>query len=448
MSQTQLLGRIDFLKNEALSLSRKPEFEKVFWDKYRLEFNYNSNHIEGNTLTYGHTQLLLLFDKVVADYSFRELEEMKAHDVALKIVREAALDDSHILTEKFIKELNEIVLVRPFYKEAITADGQPTRRLIEPGTYKKYPNSVLLENGEVFNYASPEETPALIGDLMNWYRTEQEKKELHPVQIAAIFHYRFVRIHPFDDSNGRTARLLMNYILIRNGYAPLVIESADKKGYLTALNKADTGDLQAFIEYISQYAEKWQSLYVKALKGESIEEQEDFRKEIELLKRKLNGDESRLEKVYSKKVCQEVLTDTILPLITAIIKELSVFDDFYLTKTVWIQHKEKGVWRDLTIESLPPIISKISDGFIKAPPVEFQFQYEHKQYKKETAIDFSYHTKLIFGFEQTHYLMQDANGETYFRRLYHQPLTNEEIGKIAASLAKKELSTIKKAVDI
>ena len=190
MEMSATLQQIDALKEEASQLHpAKPEFEKAFWDKFRLEFNYNSNSLEGNTLTYGHTELLLLFDKVGSDdYSLRELEEMKAHDVAMKMIREAALDPSHELTEKFIREINEVILVRPFYKEAITPDGQPTRRLIAPGMYKKEPNSVRLENGEIFNYTPPEETPSQMGDLLQWLRIEGEKKEFHPVQIAALFH--------------------------------------------------------------------------------------------------------------------------------------------------------------------------------------------------------------------------------------------------------------------
>ena len=107
MPQKQTLSKIDALRETAFAETKNEAGPKSFWDKYRLEFNYNSNHIEGNTLTYEHTQLLLLFDKVVADYSLRELEEMKAHDVAVKMINDTAFENTHLLTEKFIKEINE-----------------------------------------------------------------------------------------------------------------------------------------------------------------------------------------------------------------------------------------------------------------------------------------------------------------------------------------------------
>ena len=252
--------------------------------KFRLEFNYNSNHLEGNTLTYGETQLLLLFDDTKGNHTLREYEEMKAHDVALKMVKDWAADKERPLTETNIKNLNEAILVRPFWKEAITPDGQNTRRLIEVGNYKEQPNSVRLQNGELFEYASPADTPILMGELIDWYRTEEN--HIHPVTLAAMFHYKFVRIHPFDDGNGRVSRLLMNYVLYKFDLPPVIIKSKEKEAYLRALRRADIGDYEAFIAYIAEQLQWSLEVAIKAAKGESIEEPDDFDKEIELLKRK------------------------------------------------------------------------------------------------------------------------------------------------------------------
>lgn len=252
-------------------------------EKFRLEFNYNSNHIEGNTLTYGQTVMVLKFDKIIGDVHVSDVSEMKAHDVALKLVAECAKDTERPLTETFLKELNEIILVEPFWKEAISPNGQPTRKKIEIGKYKTTPNSVLLKNGEMFYYATPEETAAKMADLMTWYH--QNLGILHPVHLAAEFHYRFVCIHPFDDGNGRVARLIMNYILQRFNYPILIIKSTDKEGYLTALQKADVGDLKSLLEYIEHQMIWSIEISIKAAKGEDITEDDDLNKEIELLKR-------------------------------------------------------------------------------------------------------------------------------------------------------------------
>ncbi len=264
----------EWISLQPLALEARKKIDK----KFRLEFNYNSNHLEGNTLTYGETELLLLFDDTHGNHTMREYEEMKSHDAAWQMINEWARDKERPLNEQAIKNLNEVILVRPFWKEAITADGQPTRREIKIGDYKQHPNSVRLANGELFDYASPVDTPMLMQELIAWYRSEENA--LHPLTLAAMLHYKFVRIHPFDDGNGRMARLLMNYVLLRNNLPPIIIKSADKQSYLRVLHIADTGDYEPFIAYMAEQLEWSLRLSIKAARGESIEEENDWEKKL------------------------------------------------------------------------------------------------------------------------------------------------------------------------
>lgn len=296
--------------------------------KFRLEFNYNSNHIEGNTLTYGETAMLLIFDKTEGIHELREFEEMKAHDVAYKLIQDWAKDAEHPLTEAYIKQLNKLILVRPFWKEAETKEGHPTRREIKVGEYKEYPNSVRLQSGEMFEYASPIDTPIKMGELMQWFNTESEKKELHPVALAALLHYKFVLIHPFDDGNGRISRLLMNYVLLKNNLPPVIIKTHDKKNYLNALNQADTGNTDAFIKYIAEQVIWSIEILTKATKGESIEELGDVEKEILLLQKKLKQQNEATQKVTSALVVQ-ALEQNIFPLIKLIEQKLNPIKPFF-----------------------------------------------------------------------------------------------------------------------
>lgn len=271
-------------------LPMSPENQRRWDKKVRLEFNYNSNHIEGNTLTYGETELLLLFGETHGSRPMRDYEEMKAHDVAFQKIKEWAADTETPLTEQDIKNLNQIILVQPFWKDAITPDGQPTRRQITVGNYKTQPNSVRLPNGELFEYTAPQEVPIQMQELMEWYRDEQTA--LHPVTLAAMFHYKFVCIHPFDDGNGRVSRLLMNYVLLAHKLPPVVIKSSDKQNYLHALHLADTEQYEAFIRYIAEQVVSSLEMAIKAAKGESIEEPDDLDKEIALVARQLQHQET------------------------------------------------------------------------------------------------------------------------------------------------------------
>lgn len=176
--------------------------ERLWQRKFMLDFNYNSNHIEGNMLTYGQTVFLLLLGEVVGSAKMKDLEEMRDHNVCLNMV--------------------------------VT-----TSYTVHVGRYKTRPNSVITPTGEQFEYASPEETPTLMADLVQWYNDAVAEGTLTPIQLAALFHYRYIRIHPFEDGNGRIARLMVNFILRRHKWPMMIIRSKNKKAYLNALALSD-----------------------------------------------------------------------------------------------------------------------------------------------------------------------------------------------------------------
>ncbi|MCX6316137.1 MAG: Fic family protein [Bacteroidetes bacterium] len=439
MELDTLLQQIDSLKKEAESLQPvKPEYERVFWEKFRLEFNFNSNHIEGNTLTYGQTQLLLLFDRVSGENTGREIEEMKAHDVALSMIQEIANDKEGKLTEKLIKEINKLILVRPYYNKAITSDRKPTRRLITPGNYKKYPNSVLLQTGEMFFYASPEETPALMGDLIDWYNTE--KANAHAVELAAQFHYKMVRIHPFDDSNGRTTRLMMNFILMQNGYAPIVIESSKKEEYLTALNKADLGNIDDFIEYISGITLKWQNLYLKAIRGERISEPGDFEKEVEIIKRNAEaGKKAKIKK--SEKLITELFNQSLFPLIKRVNAKLSLLNPLFKKTTIEFSMNGNN-FSESNIENLISRINHQLPGLLIHEQIEITYRFQHFIGTEEKRINLIF--CLIFKLSDYSYEINLNNDNSkIIRKKYGQHLTEPETENFAEMAARTALDEIK-----
>ena len=290
------MTKIESLYREWKQLLPMKEEHRLRLDKkFMLEFNYNSNHIEGNTLTYGQTEFLLLFGKVAEAANMKDLEDMKASNVGLKMMEEEA-DAHQPLTETFIRQLHS-TLLREDYTIHKQFNGQPTSYTVHAGTYKTRPNSVITVTGERFEYASPEETPALMCDLINWYRKEEQNGVLTPIELAALFHYRYIRIHPFEDGNGRIARLLVNYILRKHDYPMIVVKSADKEKYLTALNMCDSvvgtepsagayaslEQVRPFVEYMEHCLEQGLQICINAAKGRSIEEDDDFMKELKLL---------------------------------------------------------------------------------------------------------------------------------------------------------------------
>ena len=207
--------------------------------RFTVDFNYNSNHIEGNTLTYGQTELLLLFGKVIGEADVRDVHEMTASNVGLKMMGEEAAMKEMPLSQHFIRSLHKTLLREDYTVYRNLPGGQQTSYVIHAGQYKTRPNSVITRYGDRFEYASPEDTPSLMTDLVDWYNEEEKLGKLSPLELAVLFHYRYIRIHPFEDGNGRIARLMVNYILARHGWPMIVVRSRKKQDYLEALHKTD-----------------------------------------------------------------------------------------------------------------------------------------------------------------------------------------------------------------
>ena len=190
-------------------------------------------------MTYGQTEILLLFGKVVGEADLRHVQEMTASNVGLRMMTEAASLKDMPLTQNFIRTLHKTLLREDYIVYRGLPDGGQTSYVIHAGQYKTRPNSVITRYGDRFEYASPEDTPSLMSDLVDWYNEAEQDAKLSPVELAALFHYRYIRIHPFEDGNGRIARLMVNYILSRHGYPMVVVRSRKKNEYLEALHQTD-----------------------------------------------------------------------------------------------------------------------------------------------------------------------------------------------------------------
>lgn len=282
-----ILEEIDRLKGELDALRPLPaDVVGRIEQKLRLESNYHSNAIEGNSLTLGETKSLILHGLTARGKPMRDHLDIEGHDEAVKAM-EDAVKRNESLNEVFIRNLHQVVLKEPYETDAITPAGQPTKRLIAIGDYKTQPNNVRTSTGEMYYFTPPEQVKPAMSDLIDWYRTKENEGE-HPIIIAATFHYRFVRIHPFDDGNGRMARLLMNMILIKHGYTVAIIPIQERDQYINSLEQADKSeDLAEFISYIAHCCEYALNLHLKAARGEDIEETEDVEKAIDRFKRAL-----------------------------------------------------------------------------------------------------------------------------------------------------------------
>ncbi|WP_375562353.1 Fic family protein [Bernardetia sp. OM2101] len=380
--------------------------------KFRLDWNYHSNNIEGNSLTYGETKLLLLHGLTAQGKPLKDHLEIKGHNEAIDVVYDFVKDKEGI-TEYFIRSLNGMFIgTEPTQKRAIDSNGNETTRTIQGGRYKIQPNHVRTITRETFYFTSPEKTTDEVQELIKWYETEKLKTQRNPIILAAEFHYKFIRIHPFDDGNGRTARLLMNLILMRFDFPPAIIKTSDKENYYNVLRQADAGNITPFIDYIAQNIIYSLEIMISAAKGEDISDPNDLDKEITLLEQQLKTATSEIEVLRSKEAIENIYNNSLKRFREVLNKESKKFERFYLesNSVLWVQGSK--VENDYLI-----------DKEINRCEIIYEYRYFKYDNMNHDYYDVSFETK----FESTHYFFFSKKTKQGFQKRYNSQLTDQEI---------------------
>lgn len=216
-------------------------------ERFQVEMTYNSNGIEGNTLTLNETYWVFQEGITVKGKSLKEHLEVKDHKRALEKLYQLVESPTAIdFSEQLIKELHQAVIEQS--EETDDYDYRTTDVFISGSDHKP---------------PSPAEVRTELKKLIKWIRDEQH--QYHLIEFAALFHHKFVHIHPFLDGNGRTTRLLMNLFLMRAGFPLVIILKNDRQKYYRALRMADNGRYKALIQFIAQAALRSLNLYLDAL---------------------------------------------------------------------------------------------------------------------------------------------------------------------------------------
>lgn len=395
------------------------EAEGRILQKFRLDWNYHSNNIEGNTLTYGETKALILFGITAQGKPLKDHFEITGHNEAINWILEIVKDETP-LTEKFIRELHALLLKESSYKEALTSDGKLTRRKIEIGKYKTQPNHVITVTGETFYFAAPEETPAKMHELVEWFRAEKEKPDVNPIILAALFHYRFIRIHPFDDGNGRTARIVMNFVLMQFGYPPVIIKTEDKENYYAVLRLADADQIEPFISYIAQNLISSLKIMIRGAKGESIEERNDLDKELALLESRLNNVEDKFKIEKTPDNINRLFDDTITPFFYELVAVSKKFDKFYKENKCIMFFDNNGRQDQNEKDTVSKMRGKLNINIFSIKLV-----YEHRFFKTGENIHFA--TSVEFKLDVSKYIVKNSNHKVAYEKSYNNPLTADDI---------------------
>ena len=222
-----LLKEVDVQKEQLSALRPLPEEAlKKIQDALDIEYTYESNRIEGNTLTLQETALVVNEGVTISGKSMREHLEAINHAEAISYIKDIAKQDIEI-SERTIKEIHALIL------HGIDRENA--------GRYRTVP---VMISGSTHMPPQPYLIEKQMEDFILRFK-QMEAEKVHPVLIAAYLHDELVRIHPFIDGNGRTSRLLMNLYLLRHGYVIITLKGSNdaKVSYYMALEKSHTEHL-------------------------------------------------------------------------------------------------------------------------------------------------------------------------------------------------------------
>lgn len=222
------IDNLSQIYREKLNKLSREEFEN-FEKSFFTELTYNSNAIEGNTLSLQETSLIINENIAPKGKSMREIYEAKNHKEAIEFLKGYSGD----IDELLILKLHSIIL------KDISENFA--------GRYRENPVRVA---GSDFKFPAPEKVPQMIKNLIYWHG--ENKRKMHAFELAVVFSAKLVSIHPFVDGNGRISRLLMNFILKKNGYPWINVYNKQREEYLKSVRKANDENYIPILEFMAE----------------------------------------------------------------------------------------------------------------------------------------------------------------------------------------------------
>jgi Fic family protein len=424
MSVQQKLDQVDALKKKIDALGKLSDdiLKKINY-RFRLDWNYYSNSMEGNTLTIQETRSIMVGNITVHGKPIKDVLEMRGHDHAIQDIMKIGKGDLNI-SESRIKAMHRAIMHEENQEKAK-----------DTGVWKKENNYILNTRGERYDFTPHDQVPEAMHELINWYSAEKEKMgkkdALHPALHAIEFHLRYLTIHPFYDGNGRTARMLLNLILIANGYPPIVIRTEDKEKYYQYLTDIQGygGDKDLYYELMLDLLLKSLNMVYDTATGKDISQPDDLDKKIALLKQEVSSlktDEAKIQK--NPEVINEFVHASLFPLVRNIdlkLKEIkTMFNDYEITA---FKDGTGRSFKDFATIDINEIINFTQND----KPKEISFAFWLKGFKKAGIKAFSEGFKITVHLKEWTYEIKNSyNNLSAEPWLYGHQLNDEEIREI------------------
>ncbi len=447
MSYTEKRNQVDLLQQKINAQGElSADVKKKINYKFRLDWNYYSNSMEGNTLTMDETRSVMVGNLTVGGKPIKDVLEMKGHDEVIAEIMRIGKGEARI-SEARIREIHNGIMHE---------EDEAKKKKI--GAWKTEPNYIYNYKNERFDFALPAEVPARMHDLLNKTNAAidaiaaNKPDAPHPLDVALQFHLDFVIIHPFYDGNGRSARILTNLLLISFGYPPFWVKTNERTIYnqYIADIQGYGGSPDLFFEFAADMILRSQQLVLDAVAGKEIEEPDDIDKKISLLEKELQAidpnEEVKLR--LSKEVFIQIYKSWFSDLTTKAIPAIQKFNKFFTGTSHNINIANGSGFMQFVNEKPQEVLDKLFTEFEKSSQ-NFQ-THELKlfintfygtlikgglktfgcNYGIEIKFDLIKYEVFVDEFSDSNQRKQTK----LFEKLLHKPLSEDDINKIVTLL--------------
>lgn len=445
MALTKTLIQIDEHLAEIGQMGKLPQaiLKRINY-KFRLDWNYYSNRMEGGTLTKQETRSVMVGNITMQGKPLIDVMEMQGHDEVVRDIFKMGKGEIRI-SEKRLKQVHKAII-----KETQESTNKPI------GQWKVKPNEIINYKGEKINFSAPQDVADEVHELLNQTNAQLDvffhpkKEALHPLVIAADFHLGFVSIHPFYDGNGRCARIFTNLILIACGYPPIIIDDTSKMAYyqLLADIQAYGGKKDLFYEFMANRLLKSVALVKDAFDGKDIEDDDDLEKRLQLLNRQFTEDKDTTIKIQRQEVdTHQFYLTNVEPLLKELQQKLSKIKGFFLETEIllkWDEHNSEHLSFDQAIKN---IVETFQNAEKSTPCLSMTFY--HKHFKNAGLQSFNVEWSFQFYLEQTKYVLEAYKSRERFKleKLYHHEVTEAEVKNLAENYLRSCLDEIEEELE-
>jgi len=446
MELNQTLNRIDTVLAKQDQMGKLPQdvLKKINY-KFRLDWNYYSNRMEGGTLTRQETRSVMVGNINVQGKPITDVMEMHGHDEVVRQILNIGKGKTRI-SEKRLKVVHKAII-----KE--TDDTEKNKQI---GKWKEKPNEIINYKNEKISFTAPVDVPDEIHELLNQTNAKldaffnKKKQSEHPLIIAADFHLGFVSIHPFFDGNGRSARIFMNLILISCGYPPIIIDDDSKEAYYQTLGdiQAYGGKTDTFHELMANLLLKSVELVTDAVEGKDIEDDDDLDKRLKLLENiSVNDSENAIRINLGLLDTPKFYNENIQPLFKTLQLKFKKIEPLFADTNISLRFNKQSI----EVSDYGEFLQCLEEcfGFSSKALESINVIFYHKQFTKAGLQAFNIEWRLHITFEDAKYQLKTefSSHNIKLEKLYHQGLTDADIKMLIENYLRSCLDKIEENIE-